>query len=432
MRKLLPGLAVAVALAAATAGSTPAGAVVVDLAVESSTSAAPLFDGPIDTQPHEVDGGDGSGPHPCWGSPGAPAAPTATGALDDALRGASITWRGSWDPSFRDFFIDRIGAFSSSAPDRYWSLTVNGRFSAGGCVARVADGDVVRFYYGPLFGAPPEDDPAAPEAPPNDQGKPGPGRSTPDTSRQATALRRLALRATRFLLSTHTDVGGDWAELALALRGRCDPSGAARQLSQRLRALPAPEPAGQDVDSAALAAWALATRGRHAAARRAAAFVRSAQAADGGFPAAPGGDSNAQSTGVALIALRVAGPGPRPTPAPGGPTPLDYLASLARRNGSIAYAPSSSPTPAWTTAQALLGLTAKESLMRLDTLRAQDKELRKGRFAAAAIEERNARAALGWRDHQGGRELSGIGRAGPGARRPLAGAAEGGCRPGQR
>ena len=119
------------------------------------------------------------------------------------------------------------------------------------------------------------------------------------------------------------------------------------------------------MDSAALAAWALAMRGRDAAARRAAVFVRSAQAADGGFPTMPGGASNAQSTGVALVALRVTGLGPRPTPAPGGPTPLDYLASLARRTGSIAYSPGSSPTPAWTTAQALLGLTARAKLLGL-------------------------------------------------------------------
>jgi hypothetical protein len=372
MRKLLPGLAVTAALAAVTVGSAPARAAVVDLTVESSTSTAPLFDGPVDTAPHAVDGGDGSGPHPCWGPPAEPPAPTATGALDDALRGGSVTWRGNWDPSFRDFFVDRIGTFSSSAPDRYWSLTVNDRFSAGGCLTRVADGDVVRFYYGPLFGAPPEDDPAAPDVPPKDQGKPGPGRSTPDTSRQAAALGRLAQRATKFLQKT-TGVGGDWAELALALRSRRDLSGAARQLSQRLRALPGKGPTRQDVDSTALAAWALARRGRYAAARKAAAFVRSAQAADGGFPAMPGGDSNAQSTGVALIALRVAGLGPRPTPSPSGPTPLDYLASLARHDGSIGYTPSSSPTSIWTTAQALLGLTTKESLMRLDTLPTQER-----------------------------------------------------------
>jgi hypothetical protein len=373
VRKWPAALVTAVALATAvTAAPTPSQAAVVSLLVESSSAPAPLFDGALDTQPHEVDGGDGSGPHPCWGPPGAPPAPTATGALDDALRGASISWRGNWNPSFHDFFVDRVGAFSSTPPDNYWSLTVNGRFSAGGCLTRVEAGDAVRFYYGPLFGAPPGDDPAAPDTPPDEQDKPGAGRS-PETNRRAKALRRLALRAAGFLRSTSGGVGDDWAELALALRGDRDPSGPARRLGERLRALPAQGSAGQDVDSAALAAWALAARGQHAAARRAAVFVRSAQSADGGFPTLPGGASNGQSTGVALIALRVAGLGPRPVPAPGGPTPLDYLASLARRDGSIAYAQNSSPTPVWSTAQALLGLTTKESLMRLDTLRAQDK-----------------------------------------------------------
>lgn len=368
MRKLLQGLAVTVALATVTAGSTPAGAAVVDLRVESSTAPAPLFDGPIDTEPHAVDGGDGSGPHPCWGS-GATPAPTATGALDDALRDAGISWRGNWDPSIRDFFVDRIGSFASAPPDSYWSLAVNGRFSAGGCLATVTDGDTVRFFYGPLFGAPPQDDPATPGAPAGGRGQPGAGQLPAKTGQ--VALVRIARRATRFLQST-AGLGGEWAGLALALRSHRELSGAARRLGVRLRALPGKSPIDHDVDSAALAAWALAMRGQHAKARRAASFVRSAQAADGGFPTMPGGASNAQSTGVALIALRVTGLGPRPTANPGGPTPLDYLASLARPNGSIAYTSRSNPTPVWTTAQALLGLTTKEKLMQVDTLRPDD------------------------------------------------------------
>lgn len=367
MRKLLSGPTIAVALAAAMVGGAPARAAVVDLTVESATTPMPLYDGPVETLPHAVDGGDGSGAHDCDGPPGGPPAPTATGALDDALRGAGISWRGNWNPSFRDFFVDRIGPFASAAPDRYWSLTVNGRFSAGGCLTTVTDGDAIRFFYGPLFGAPPADDPAAPGSGP---GGPESGRPTPPTIRRG-ALERVARRAARFLRDAE-GVGGEWADLALALRAGREPTGAARQLGERLRALPAEGSTGPDVDSAALAAWALAMRGRDAAARRAAVFVRSAQAADGGFPTMPGGVSNAQSTGVALVALRVTGLGPRPTPAPGGPTPLDYLASLARGAGSIAYSPGSSPTPAWTTAQALLGLTAKEKLMQVDTLRPDD------------------------------------------------------------
>jgi hypothetical protein len=361
MRRLLPGLAVTVALASVTAGSAPAGAVVVDLTVESSTAPAPLFAGAVDTSPHAVDGGDGSGPHPCWGAPGATPAPTATGALDDALRGGAISWRGNWDPSFGDFFIDRIGSFASAPPDRYWSLTVNGGFTAGGCLTTVAAGDAVRFFYGPLFGP---DPPGSPGAAGKAPGVAQPGGKTQATVRHRTAkqLRRLAAGAGAYLRRAN-GVGDDWAELALALRGRREPSGAARRLGERLRALPGGGAVGQDVDSTALAAWALAMRGQRAKARRLAAFVRDSQAPDGGFPALPGGDSNAQSTGLGLVALRVAGLGPRSAQTSGGLTPLDYLAALARRDGSIAYRPHSNPTPVWTTAQALLGLTGRSRLL---------------------------------------------------------------------
>ncbi|MBK5220011.1 MAG: hypothetical protein JJE35_09545, partial [Thermoleophilia bacterium] len=114
-----------------------------------------------------------------------------------------------------------------------------------------------------------------------------------------------------------------------------------------------------------LATWALARAGQRMAVRRAAAFIRDAQAADGGFPSLPGGDSNAQSTGLALVALRVTGVGPRLRSGSGG-TPLAFLASLSRRNGSIAYTAGSAPTPTWTTAQALLGLTSARLLLRSD------------------------------------------------------------------
>jgi hypothetical protein len=353
-----------VALAAVVTAATPeATAALVSLRVESFSAPAPLFDGTVETAPHEVDGGDGSGLHPCEGPPGEAGGPTATGALDDALREAGISWRGNWNPSIRDFFIDRIGPYASGTPDRYWSLTVNDGFSAGGCLTRVAAGDTIRFYYGPLFGAPPEDEPTTP-SPPASQAPPDPADPASAAARQFHALRGIARRATRFLREAG-GVGKDWAGLTLALRDRHEPLGSARGLAGRLCRLPGGRTIGHDVDLTALAAWSLAARGRLAPARRAAAFVRSAQNTDGGFPAVPGGDSNSQSTGVALIALRVTGLGPRPTATPGGPTPIDYLASLSRRDGSIDYSRGSSPTPTWTTAQALLGLTARSRLLAL-------------------------------------------------------------------
>jgi prenyltransferase beta subunit len=121
-----------------------------------------------------------------------------------------------------------------------------------------------------------------------------------------------------------------------------------------------------DLDSTGLASWGLALEGRREAATRAAKFIRSAHASDGGFPALPGGDSNAQSTGLALIALRVAGLGPCFTTSSTASCSLDYIGNLSRPNGSIAYRPGSSPTPVWTTAQALLGLTARARLLDLE------------------------------------------------------------------
>ena len=69
---------------------------------------------PCDAQPHAVDGGDGSGSHPCSGPPGASSARDRYGRARRCMRGAGISWRGNWNPSFRDFFIDRIGPYASA------------------------------------------------------------------------------------------------------------------------------------------------------------------------------------------------------------------------------------------------------------------------------------------------------------------------------
>lgn len=371
-------LAVAATLVAGLAGrTTAAAAAVVSLRVEAAGAPAPLFDGPVETEPHPVDGGDGSGPHPCSGPPGGAPGPTATGALDDAMRGAGIPWRGNWDPGFGDFFIDRIGPYASAAPDKYWSLSIDGELSAGGCLTTIEAGDRVLFFYGPLFGDPAAGQPGAtapgagPGGDPTGDGQAGRGAGARPDARSRRSPRRLARRASRFL-RRNEGFGREWADLALALRAKRRPIGDARRLAWRLLALRERRTRPGDVDSLALRAWALAATGHRSAAHRLALRVRAAQSADGGFPAVAGGASNTQSTGVALVGLRVAGLGPRPSTAPGGPTPLDYLASLARRNGSIAYSRGRSLTPVWVTAQALLGLTSKAKLLRLDTLPRRD------------------------------------------------------------
>jgi hypothetical protein len=449
----------------ATATPTLAQGATVTVRVESAGAAAPLFAGSVSTLPHPVDGGDGSGAHPCSGPAGSPA-PSATGALDDAMRGAGIAWHGNWDPSFRDFFIDRIGLYVSTPPDSYWSLSVDGRFSSGGCLASVSDGDTVRFYFGPLFGSPPPED----AGPPGIQGAPPAPAEPEDHSAGAgpSRPRRIGTAAARFLRRAN-GAGSEWAKLVLAVRRDRDAEGAAAallgtRLGERLpggsidgdvnataitvlalcRARPQAARAAAgwlaraqsgdggfgyrkgapaDVDTSGLAAWALALEGRGGAARRAGSFIAASQNPDGGFPSLPGGSSNAQSTGLALVGLRVSAIGPRTTAAGGpGRTPLDYLASLAGRDGSIAYsAGGASPTPVWSTAQALLGLTRRGKLL---LKYAPGTRLHGGNDLD--------RAALGWRDHQSRQQLPGFRRAGPGARGPLARPPQGGRGEGER
>lgn len=405
----LLAIATTAAVAVVVAAGAPARAAVVELRVDSATNPVPLFDGAVNTLPHSVDGGDGSGPHPCNGPSATTPSATATGALDDAMRGAGLPWRGNWDPSFRDFFIDRIGPYASAAPDRYWSLTVNGHFSAGGCLTEVESGDTVRFTYGPLFA-----EPAAPSGPAAPGGPRSEGAGTgavpvpiPDLTRRK--MRGIAARAAAYLRRGPGGIGADWARLALTVRRGRDPGPAAAPLirgrlgqlqngsieadvnatamavlaleRRRPRAAASAarwltsiqSPSGgfgfrpgvvADVDTTGLATWALAFAGRGAAARLGAGFVRSAQAADGGFPSVPGGAANAQSTGLGLVALRAAGVGARVRSAM-GLSAADFIAALARPDGSISYASAAAPTPTWTTAQALLGLMSRKKLLAL-------------------------------------------------------------------
>jgi prenyltransferase beta subunit len=109
-----------------------------------------------------------------------------------------------------------------------------------------------------------------------------------------------------------------------------------------------------DMTGAVLQALAVVGRSRGAAAKRAVAWLRSNQNDDGGFGQFKGRSSNAQSTSYAVQGLVAAGAG--------GATvarPLAYLKRLQRPNGSIAYSSSSSQTPVWVTAQALMALERK-------------------------------------------------------------------------
>ena len=147
-----------------------------------------------------------------------------------------------------------------------------------------------------------------------------------------------------------------------------------------------------DMTGAVLQALATVGRGGGPVADRAAAWLRANQNGDGGFGALKGGPSNAQSTAYAVQGLLAAGSG-------GGAVSRarSYLVRLQRRDGSVAYSSSSTQTPVWVTAQALMALEGKP--LPLGTVRA----------ASAAGRAPAARAA-GRRRRGRGRRQGRLGR----------------------
>lgn len=147
LQSLAALLAVSVTLAvAAPAVAAP---VTVNLRVEGSTQT--LFEGPVTTDAKTLNK-DSSGSHPCDGTnaganpqPG----PTMTGAMDDGIAKAGLTWSGSWSSSFSDFSIDRIGPDAVPPSfDPYWGYFLNNVASqVGGCQQQVAQGDNVLFAF---------------------------------------------------------------------------------------------------------------------------------------------------------------------------------------------------------------------------------------------------------------------------------------------
>jgi hypothetical protein len=146
-------LAVLTALAcgtAATAAATTATAAPTKLTVRIEGKTKTIFEGTVKTDVHEVDAGDGSGPHKCDGTNGganATAGPTATGALDDAIKLGGLTWSGSYDASYEDFLVNQIGPDAASA-SQFWGVAVQGKsLPVGGCQAIVKVGDEVLWAY---------------------------------------------------------------------------------------------------------------------------------------------------------------------------------------------------------------------------------------------------------------------------------------------
>jgi hypothetical protein len=152
----LQSLAAPFAASAALAVAAPAVAapVTVNLRVEGSTQT--LFEGPVTTDAKTLTK-DATGAHPCDGSSaGNPPGPTMTSALDDGIASAGLTWDGTWNSTFGDFFFDRIGPDTnqSTAPYTSWGYFLNGTLSSiGGCQQQVHQGDDVLFTYS-VYGQP--------------------------------------------------------------------------------------------------------------------------------------------------------------------------------------------------------------------------------------------------------------------------------------
>jgi energy-coupling factor transport system substrate-specific component len=109
-----------------------------------------------------------------------------------------------------------------------------------------------------------------------------------------------------------------------------------------------------DMTGAALQALAVVGRRSSPVARRAAKWLQDNQNGDGGFGQFKGRPSNSQSTSYAVQGLLAAGTGGGAVSRARG-----YLSARQRRDGSIAYSSSSTQTPVWVTAQAVMALEGK-------------------------------------------------------------------------
>jgi prenyltransferase beta subunit len=120
-----------------------------------------------------------------------------------------------------------------------------------------------------------------------------------------------------------------------------------------------------DVDDTGAALQALAALGgRRDALRRGATYVRGLQNADGGLPQQRGGSSNAQSTAWAVQGLVAAHVPLSDVRRGGSPTPLTYLRSLVGPSGAVRYSRTSTQTPVWVTAYAVLALSRRSLPVR--------------------------------------------------------------------
>jgi hypothetical protein len=143
-------LAVLASALVCTVPATAATAAPTNVKVRIEGKTKTIFEGAVSAGIHEVDGGDGTGPHKCDGTnggAGTTAGPTATSAMDDAVKLAGLTWAGTFTASFDDFSVDRIGPDAAADP-QYWGVAVQGKsLEVGGCQRVVTSGEEVLWAY---------------------------------------------------------------------------------------------------------------------------------------------------------------------------------------------------------------------------------------------------------------------------------------------
>ena len=149
----LRSLAVMAALGLLAAIPATAAAVKVNVRVEGKTKT--IIERNVNTFVHEVTA-DNTGPHTCDGTNGGASTvpgPTLTGALDDAARKAGVIWEGSWNASFEDFLINKVGPDAATS-SQFWGTALNFRDTeAGGCQVKVESRDQVLIAFD-SFGKP--------------------------------------------------------------------------------------------------------------------------------------------------------------------------------------------------------------------------------------------------------------------------------------
>ena len=137
-------------LIAALACAAPATAAPTKVTVRIEGKTKTIFEGAVSAATHEVDGGDGSGPHKCDGTnggAGTTAGPTATSAMDDAVKLAGLDWSGSFSADFDDFIVNQIGP-DAATDSAFWGVAVAGQsLQVGGCQRVVTSGEEVLWAY---------------------------------------------------------------------------------------------------------------------------------------------------------------------------------------------------------------------------------------------------------------------------------------------